>query len=213
MPRWSLPAAGLGPGEGACFEGVPAATIAPLSYCRDAVSRHRRISASTSGRRSRCPRASSNMRRTLLTRSRSRRHQTGACHGRAGLPRNSDAAQGPQRPTRGQGLPRQPGAFLGERSAPGMSAIGPAAVSRRKILPCVERSQHGVRIVAIFIRGREVEIQPTASKNMQCRPNVSKHHRAACGSNTIRRRVRVACAKRSSASVDGRTLPPSMRAM
>ena len=37
--------------------------------------------------------------------------------------------------------------------------------------------------------------------------------RTACGSKTIRRCVRVACAKRSNASVDGRTLPPSMRAI
>jgi hypothetical protein len=36
---------------------------------------------------------------------------------------------------------------------------------------------------------------------------------AACGSKTIRRRVRVAWAKRSRALVDGRTFPPSMRAM
>lgn len=36
--------------------------------------------------------------------------------------------------------------------------------------------------------------------------------RVACGSKTIRRRVRVARAKRSWASVDGRTFPPSMRA-
>ena len=36
---------------------------------------------------------------------------------------------------------------------------------------------------------------------------------AASGSKTIRSRVRVACAKRSNASVDGRTFPPSMRAM
>ena len=39
------------------------------------------------------------------------------------------------------------------------------------------------------------------------------HQRAASGSNKMRRRVRVACAKRSNASVEGRTLPPSIRAM
>jgi predicted permease len=38
-------------------------------------------------------------------------------------------------------------------------------------------------------------------------------YRDTCGSNAIRSRVRVACAKRSSASVDGRTFPPSIRAM
>jgi hypothetical protein len=37
--------------------------------------------------------------------------------------------------------------------------------------------------------------------------------RAGCDSNAIRRRVRVACAKRSNASVDGRTFPPSSRAI
>lgn len=37
-------------------------------------------------------------------------------------------------------------------------------------------------------------------------------YRAVSGSNEIRRRVPVACAKRSSASVEGRTLPPSIRA-
>ena len=39
------------------------------------------------------------------------------------------------------------------------------------------------------------------------------HQRANSGSNTMRRRVRVACAKRSSGSVEGRTLPPSIRAI
>ncbi len=41
----------------------------------------------------------------------------------------------------------------------------------------------------------------------------SRRYREACGSNTIRSRVRVACANRSSALVDGRTLPPSIRAI
>ena len=47
------------------------------------------------------------------------------------------------------------------------------------------------------------------------RPFLAKrlHQRAAAGSKRIRSRVRVACAKRSSASVEGRTFPPSMRAM
>jgi len=41
----------------------------------------------------------------------------------------------------------------------------------------------------------------------------SRSHRADCGWKTIRSRVRVARAKRSSVSVDGRTVPPSIRAM
>ena len=74
--------------------------------------------------------------------------------------------------------------------------------------------------VADLIDRVMVEIKGAGSRQRRngptcrCRASVSSRtQRAASGSNTIRSRVRVACANRSSASVDGRTVPPSMRAM